>query len=247
MSDYTIIYGVHAVMALVRNQPKRIKLLYLQEGRGDARVQELHEKAKSAGVKQQSISKTQLDKMTDHAVHQGVVAQIENLPSYHEADLSQLLDNLSKPAFLLILDNVQDPHNLGACLRTANAAGVDAVIIPKDKSASLTATVQKVASGAAEVTPLITVTNLARTLEELKERGIWLYGTSDAASQSLYETDLKGAMAWVLGAEGTGMRRLTRDSCDVLVSIPMFGTVSSLNVSVAAGVCLFEAVRQRNG
>lgn len=245
MPDLSILYGIHAVLALVQAQPQRIKLILIQGGRSDARVQELVTLAKQLQIKVQLQSKNQLDHLTGQAAHQGVVAQVISQMHYSEADLSQLLDKLTSPAFLLVLDGVQDPHNLGACLRTANAAGVNAVIIPKDKSASLTPTVQKVASGAAEVTPLISVTNLARVLEELKARGIWLYGTSDQATQSIYETDFRGAMAWVLGAEGSGLRRLTRDTCDFLLNIPMLGSVSSLNVSVAAGVCLFETVRQK--
>ena len=174
-----------------------------------------------------------------------MVAEYQRMQEYNENDLYDLLDQLEDTPFLLVLDGVTDPHNLGACLRTADAAGIQAVIAPKDNAAGLTPTARKVASGAAETVPFIPVTNLARTLDNLKERGIWLTGTSDKASQNLYQADLKGPMALVMGAEGAGIRRLTEERCDFLVSIPMQGQVSSLNVSVATGVCLYEALRQR--
>lgn len=240
------IYGLHAVEAIIRHQPRRIRVCYVQHGREDARTQALLQLAEQQSIRIERVARTYLDQLTEHAVHQGWVAQVTDVVSqYDEADLERLLDALTMPPLLLVLDNVQDPHNLGACIRTANAAGAQAVIIPKDKSATLTAAAQKAASGAAATTPLVTVTNLARSLRALKERGIWLYGTCDRATTTLYEADVSGPAAWVLGAEGSGMRRLTRDHCDLLLRIPLHGTVSSLNVAVAAGVCLFESVRQR--
>ena len=187
-----------------------------------------------------------LDRLVQNGNHQGVIAYCKSASTYSEGDLKELLADLKEPAFLLILDGVQDPHNLGACFRSADAAGVHAIIAPKDRSVGLTASVSKVASGAAETVPFVQVTNLARTLEMLKEMGIWIYGAAGEAEQSLFKTDLKGSIALVLGSEGEGLRRLTRDTCDVLVKIPMHGSVSSLNVSAAAAVFLFEAVRQRS-
>lgn len=239
------IYGLHPIVALLRDAPERIKQLFVQAERQDARLQEILMLAKQAKIPVQNTSRASLNQLAAGGLHQGVVAHLASGSRYSERDLFQLLDTLQEPPFLLVLDGVQDPHNLGACLRSANAAGVHAVIVPKDKSVSLTPAVYKAASGAADVTPLFSVTNLARTLGELKERGIWIYGASDSAEKSLYSTDLRGALACVLGAEGEGLRHLTRETCDLLFSIPMAGSVSSLNVSVAAGVCLFEAVRQR--
>jgi 23S rRNA (guanosine2251-2'-O)-methyltransferase len=184
-----------------------------------------------------------LDGMTHHARHQGVAARVEAMPLARHID--DVLDALSEPALLLVLDGITDPHNLGACLRVADAMGVHAVLAPKDRAVGINATVSKVASGAAETVPYITVTNLARTLRELKERNVWLYGADAAGEQDLYSTKLSGSLAWVLGAEGEGLRRLTRENCDVLVRIPMLGSVESLNVSVSAGICLAEARRQR--
>ncbi len=186
-----------------------------------------------------------MDRLTDEANHQGVVAFCAKTHVYSEAELKQLLQELDKPPFLLVLDGVQDPHNLGACFRSADAAGVHAIIAPKDKSVGITPVVSKVACGAAETVPFVQVTNLARTLEDLKEMGIWIYGAAGEAEKTVYQTDLAGAVAIVLGAEGDGLRRLTRDTCDGLVKIPMLGSVSSLNVSVATGILLFEVVRQR--
>jgi 23S rRNA (guanosine2251-2'-O)-methyltransferase len=239
------IYGLHTIATLLKQSPDKIKQLFLQGGTSAARFKEILLLANAVNIKVQTTSRDALDQLADGGVHQGVVAQIVHTTHYTEADLPQLLDTLTEPPLLLILDGIQDPHNLGACLRSANAAGAHAVIIPKDKSATLTPVAYKAASGAADVTPLIPVTNLARILNQLKERGIWIYGASDAAPNNLYAADLKGAIAWVLGAEGEGLRRLTRETCDALFSIPMQGTVSSLNVSVATGICLFEAVRQR--
>ncbi len=246
MSKQNHIYGSHAISALLRETPERIKQLFVQAGKPEARLKEIMAQAAAAHIKVQAASKDTLDQLAENGVHQGVVAYLVTKQKYTEAELPELLDGLSEPPFLLVLDGVQDPHNLGACLRSANAAGVHAVIVPKDKAASLTAVVYKAASGAADVIPFIPVTNLVRTLNQLKERGIWVYGATDAASKNIYDADLKGAIAWVLGAEGEGLRRLTRETCDALFSIPMHGMVSSLNVSVATGVCLFEAVRQRS-
>jgi 23S rRNA (guanosine2251-2'-O)-methyltransferase len=202
--------------------------------------------AKNKKIRIELLSRQALDKLTQNANHQGAVAFFEKSKQYTEKDLDSILDHLSEPAFLLILDGIQDPHNLGACLRSADAAGVHAVLAPKDKSVGLTPAVCKVASGAAESIPFIQVTNLARTLRELKEKNVWIYGAAAEASQTLYQADLKGSIAIVLGAEGSGLRRLTREHCDVLLNVPMAGSVSSLNVSVATGIFLFEAVRQRS-
>lgn len=251
MSEKNIIFGLHAVEALILQHPERIIQLSLLQDRADKKIERLIDLVNSKNInlpqhiKIQFVSRQALDKLTHAANHQGAVALCEKSKQYSEKDLDNLLDQLTKPAFLLILDGIQDPHNLGACLRSADAAGVHAVLAPKDKSVGLTPTVSKVASGAAESVPFIQVTNLARTLCDLKERNIWIYGAAAEASQTLYQADLKGSIAIVLGAEGTGLRRLTRDHCDFLLTIPMAGSVSSLNVSVATGVFLFEAVRQR--
>ena len=218
--------------------------LLVQNGRNDKRVGAIRELAQKQGVAIEELSKQEMDQRFD-GNHQGVAASADSrLRS--EKDLQSILAALDHEPLLLVLDGVTDPHNLGACLRTADAAGVDAVIVPKDKSAPLNATVRKVASGAAETVNFITVTNLARCLKSLQQRGIWVVGTADESEKSIYEQDLTGAIALVMGSEGSGLRRLTRDSCDFLVSIPMAGELSSLNVSVAAGVCLYEARRQKS-
>jgi 23S rRNA (guanosine2251-2'-O)-methyltransferase len=201
--------------------------------------------ARAAGVPVEETTGDSLDRAAGHDHHQGVVARCRAAPERTEAELPAFLKDLPATAFLLVLDGVQDPHNLGACLRSADAAGVQAVIVPRDNSAPLTPAVRKVASGAAETVPLFRVANLARVLETLKSAGVWLVGAAGEAERDLYDIDLRGPLALVLGAEGTGLRRLTRDLCDHLARIPMTGSVGSLNVSVAAGVCLFEAVRQR--
>ena len=244
MSNNDVVYGLHAVQSLFAKSPERALELLVQKGRTDKRVNELVDLAREQGVAVRFVERSRLDAKTD-GVHQGIMARVSAARVYREEDLEDLLDALDGPPFLLILDGVTDPHNLGACLRTADAAGVHAVIVPKDKSASLNATASKVACGAAESVPLVQVTNLARTMEWLKDRGIWMTGTAGESSANIYQSDLKGSLALVMGAEGKGMRRLTRDLCDTLVFIPMAGSVSSLNVSVATGVCLFEAVRQR--
>lgn len=244
MSQLEKIYGLHAVEALLRHHPKRVKQVWLAEGRGDPRVQVLIELAALARVSVGQCERREMDAWVE-GVHQGVVADVSPSQVWGEAMLDELLDRAEVPPLLLVLDGVTDPHNLGACLRTADAAGALAVIVPKDKSATLNATVRKVACGAAEVIPLVAVTNLARTLEKLQQKGLWVVGTAGEAEQSLYAQDLTGPIVLVMGAEGRGMRRLTREHCDYLVRLPMAGSVSSLNVSVATGVCLFEALRQR--
>lgn len=244
MSDLERIYGLHAVEALLRHHPKRVKQIWLAEGRGDPRVQALLQLAGQAKVRVGQCERREMDAWVE-GVHQGVIAEVSPSQVWGDAMLDELLDRTEEPPLLLVLDGVTDPHNLGACMRTADAAGALAVIIPKDKSATLNATVRKVACGAAEVMPLVAVTNLARTLEKLQQRGLWVVGTAGEAEQELYDQDLSGPTVLVMGAEGKGMRRLTREHCDFLVRLPMAGSVSSLNVSVATGVCLFEAQRQR--
>lgn len=241
-----ITFGIHAISTLLNRDPARVRRLLVLQGRRDKRLQALLDQAEQAGVPVTAVAKAKLDELAQ-GVHQGVVAETTPLQAGNEKDLEALLESLQGPALLLVLDGVTDPHNLGACLRTADAAGVQAVIAPKDKSAPLNATAVKVACGAAEVIPYIQVTNLARTLQLLQQYGIWITGTAGEASHDIYEADLEGSMALVMGAEGKGMRRLTRENCDQLVRIPMAGEVSSLNVSVATGVCLFEIVRRRKG
>ncbi|HWV08340.1 MAG TPA: 23S rRNA (guanosine(2251)-2'-O)-methyltransferase RlmB [Pseudomonas sp.] len=244
MSQLEKIFGVHAVEAMLRHHPKRVKQVWLAEGRSDPRVQPLIELATQARVAIGQCERREMDAWVE-GVHQGVVADVSPSQVWGEAMLEELLDRAETPPLLLVLDGVTDPHNLGACLRTADAAGALAVIVTKDKSATLNATVRKVACGAAEVIPLVAVTNLARSLEKLQQRGLWVVGTAGEAEQELYDHDLSGPTVLVMGAEGKGMRRLTREHCDYLVKLPMAGSVSSLNVSVATGVCLFEALRQR--
>jgi 23S rRNA (guanosine2251-2'-O)-methyltransferase len=246
-SKRNYVYGLHAVSAALARAPERLLELWLAQPRDDARARELKQLAETAGVHVHSVAPDALGKLVGDVVHQGVVAAIRPLKPWDEHDLSDGLGRLKGEVLLLVLDGVTDPHNLGACLRTADAAGAYAVIIPKDRSATVDGVVRKVAAGAAEFIPVATVTNLARTLESLKERGIWVVGTDGEAPQSLYKADLKRPLALVLGAEGSGMRRLTREKCDFLVHIPMAGHMESLNVSVAAGVVLFEAFRQRAG
>lgn len=243
MSNKKMIHGFHAVNARLWQNPKSVLEVFLAGGRQDARAQAVLEKAGSEQVKAHIVDKARLDSMTGNARHQGVVAVIDANQNF--VTLDDVLENLTEPPLLLILDGVTDPHNLGACLRVADAMGAHAVIAPKDRSATLNATVSKVACGAAEVVPYITVTNLSRTLRDLKDAGVWIAGTTMEADSDLYHFDASGPLAWVMGAEGEGMRRLTREHCDVLVSIPMFGTVESLNVSVSSGMVLSESRRQR--
>lgn len=239
-------YGIHAVDAILRRSPERIISLSIQADRNDKRIQGLLSLAQNQGVAIDRVTKSNLDEMVSER-HQGVVAIIKPRQAdggVSERDLSSYLKGIDCP-LVLVLDGVTDPHNLGACLRSADAAGVAAVIVPKDNSAELNAVARKVASGAADVIPLVRVTNLARTLRSLKELGIWIVGTTGEADTLVYDQDLSIPTALVMGAEGPGMRRLTTEACDFLVKLPMAGDVSSLNVSVATGICLFEAVRQR--
>ena len=243
MSASRLIYGFHAVTAKLRHDPGAIKEIVIDAARHDARARDLLKHAELQGVRVIAADGKRLDGMLPGARHQGVVARVEG--GRQVAHLDDVLDTLEEPAFLLVLDGVTDPRNLGACLRVADAAGVHAVIAPKDRAVGLTEVAVKTASGAAESVPYVMVTNLARTLRELKERDIRVIGTAGEATEDLYQASWPQATAWVLGAEGEGMRRLTRETCDQLVRIPMHGTVESLNVSVAAGVCLFEARRRR--
>ncbi len=244
MSKQSLIFGIHAVQALLTKKPERVIQIITSE-RQDQKIQTIIELAKNNRIETLHSTRESLDQKTQEGNHQGIVALCHPPKHYTENDLIPLLDNLTTPPLLLILDGIQDPHNLGACLRSADAAGVTAVIAPKDKSVGLTPVAMKVASGAAETVPFIQVTNLARTLRFLKEQNIWIFGAAGDAPKTLYQSDLTVPVAFVLGAEGAGMRRLTREHCDILLNIPMQGSVSSLNVSVATGVFLFEAIRQR--
>lgn len=240
-----LIGGWHAVAAVLATDAGRVQRLLLASNRQDQRAEALTQQAGAAGVRIDRVAAAELDKLAPQLRHQGVLAEVAPQDARGEGFLDELLAAVEVP-LLLVLDGVTDPHNLGACLRSADAAGVHAVIVPRDKACGLNATVRKVACGAAETIPLVQVTNLARCLRQLRDQGIWLVGTSDQAKQSLYQQDLTGPRALVMGAEGRGLRRLTAEQCDWLVALPMAGSVSSLNVSVAVGVCLFEAVRQRN-
>ena len=237
-----VVFGFHAVLSRLRADPASVVEIFLDETRNDARGKDLVALAERAGVRLMRVPTKRLDGFYGGGRHQGVVArvQIKDLST----SLDEILEKAANP-LLLVLDGVTDPHNLGACLRVANAAGAHAVVAPKDRAAGISPAVSKVASGAAESTPYLMVTNLARTLAEIKERNIWVVGADERAERTLYDADLPESIAWVLGAEGEGMRRLTRESCDLLVRIPMQGDVESLNVSVSAGVCLFESVRRR--
>jgi len=238
-----IVYGWHVVAALLSNRPDAVKRIVIGAQRQDQRFLKLKELAPSFAFEFKTAK--ELDAWLPDVVHQGVIAYVLPARGLNENELMDMLDGLSRPAFLLVLDGVTDPHNLGACLRTADAAGVDAVIIPKDRAASLSAIVRKVSAGASETVKLVAVTNLARCLGELRSRGIWVVGTTGESERSLYASDLTGALAIVMGAEGKGMRRLTQENCDFCVNLPMHGSVESLNVSVATGIMLYEAKRQR--
>ena len=243
MSEAKIVYGFHAVTGRLRQNAASVKEIFLDQSRGDRRAKDLAQQAQARGVRVMLVDGARLDGITRHARHQGVAASVE--PVQLARDLDEILDTLAEPALLLILDGITDPHNLGACLRVADAMGVHAVVVPKDRAAGITPVVEKVASGAAETVPFIAVTNLARAMRGLKERGVWLIGADRDAERDLYSIELGGPLAWVLGAEGEGMRRLTRENCDELARIPMLGAVESLNVSVSAGICLAETRRQR--
>ncbi|RCS59597.1 23S rRNA (guanosine(2251)-2'-O)-methyltransferase RlmB [Parvibium lacunae] len=241
-----ILFGFHAVTARLRQSASSIEEICYDNSRRDQRMQSFIEQAAAAKVKLVAVDSARLEQLAAGQRHQGLIARVQPLVlAQHLDDLLEDLEQQQETPFLLILDGVTDPHNLGACLRVADAAGVHAVIAPKDRAVGLNATVHKVASGAADSVPYFMVTNLARTLRTLQARGIWVIGTAGEATQTLYQTALTGPLALVLGAEGEGLRRLTRETCDALIQIPMQGTVESLNVSVASGICLFEACRQR--
>jgi 23S rRNA (guanosine2251-2'-O)-methyltransferase len=239
-----VIFGFHTVLARLRADPKSVLEVFLDESRKDARAKDFAAAVQSLGARLMRVSASRLDGMAGGGRHQGVAARVE--VNTQKQTLEELLEVLKTPPLLLVLDGITDPHNLGACLRVANAAGANAVVAPKDHAAGINATVSKVASGAAEITPYFMVTNLARTLADLKDRNIWVVGSDANAKEDLFSVkELPNSIAWVMGAEGAGMRRLTRESCDLLVRIPMQGQVESLNASVAAGICLFESVRRR--
>lgn len=243
-----LVFGIHAVNELIKRSPERFIELWLLKGRDDDRLMPIINLARKYGIPAQLVNRKVLDDKSDGEQHQGVVARVKQGKTYTENDLEDIVIQAEKsgtPPFILILDGVTDPHNLGACLRNADAAGVQAIVVPKDNAARITATVRKVAVGAAETVPLVQVTNLARSMKQLQQMGVWIIGTAGETDISLYDVKLSGPMALVMGAEGKGMRRLTREHCDQLVKLPMAGSVSSLNVSVATGICLFEIVRQR--
>ncbi len=246
-SPANLLIGIHSVESALSNMPDQVRVIRIAEECHNPRVRKLTSLARELGIPVATEPRALLERRSEGQRHQDIIAEFaaENLLT--EKDLDRVLEAIDGPALLLVLDGVQDPHNLGACLRTAEAAGVHAVILPRDRSAGLTPVARRAASGAAEVLPILIVTNLARILRQLKEKGVWLLGTSDQAEQSLYEAGLSGPMALVMGNEEKGMRRLTSELCDFLVRIPMHGSVSSLNVSVATGVCLFEMIRQRGG
>lgn len=245
LSDLAPIAGIHSVRAALRHGREAVWEVWLERRRHDRRLGEVAELAREAGVRIRQVGREELDREARGVNHQGVLGWVRTPVARSEQDLFMILENLSGPPLLLILDEVQDPHNLGACLRTADAAGVNAVIAPRDNAVGLTPTVWKVASGAAETVPYVQVTNLARALDSLKERGVWMIGTAGDAKADLFATDLTGPIGLAMGGEGKGLRRLTRERCDLLVRLPMLGKVESLNVSVATGVCLYEALRQR--
>jgi len=242
-----LIFGIHSVEAALTHDPGNVLELYIEADSHNARLKELSERAREAGVKPHARPREALDRMTGGARHQGAVARYRAPPPRGEDELYSLVEKAQEDTLLLVLDGVTDPHNLGACLRSAEAAGVTAVVVPKDKAAGITPTVRRASAGAADRIAFFAVTNLARTLKALKERGVWLVGLDSSADRDVYAQDLTGAAAIVMGSEGEGMRRLTREACDFLVRIPMRGDVESLNVSVATGVVLFEALRQRAG
>lgn len=238
--------GVHAVLAALKTNPDHVEEIWISDTRGDKRIAAVQDAARAEHVKIHKSPRAALDRLADGVKHQGVVARVRAAPVRKERDLETFLANLPSLPLLLVLDGVQDPHNLGACLRSADAAGAHAVIVPREHSAPLSAVARRAASGAAETIPVFQVVNLARTLRELKQAGLWLAGASQEVDTDIFHADLRRPLALVLGGEGKGLRRLTQEECDMLVRIPMAGSVESLNVSVAAGICLFEAVRQRS-
>lgn len=242
----TKLFGVHAVQAALDYSPKKIDKAWIDAQRQDKRLMQVIDDLLSLGIEPEKTDRKKLDRFAEGKNHQGIVIEVEMPAELSESDLKQAVETLSSTALLLVLDNVQDPHNLGACLRTADATGVQGVIITKDNATGITPTVCKVASGAAETVPVYQVTNLSRTLRWLKDQGIWIMGADGAAAQAVYQADLTMPLAVVVGAEGKGIRRLTREQCDFLVKLPMLGQVESLNLSVATGVLLYEAVRQRS-
>jgi 23S rRNA (guanosine2251-2'-O)-methyltransferase len=242
MNPSRLLFGFHAVTARLRIRPDSVQALYVMAARHDARMRDLVTRAETAGIKIHAADEARLSELAGHARHQGVVAMID--AALPHVTLDDILESPSEPLLLLVLDGVTDPHNLGACLRSADAFGVQAVVVPKDRAVGVNATVAKAASGAADAVPVIAVTNLARALRDLKSRGVWIVG-ADVGGESLFDADLTGPLAWVLGAEGSGLRRLTRESCDRIVGVPLQGAVESLNVSVAAGICLYATRRAR--
>ncbi|MGR8999249.1 MAG: 23S rRNA (guanosine(2251)-2'-O)-methyltransferase RlmB [Gammaproteobacteria bacterium] len=241
----TKLFGLHSVQAALDYSPKKIHKAWVDSGRQDKRLGQAIDDLLALGIEPEKVDRKRLDRLADGSNHQGIVIEVEMPGELSESILKTVVENLSETALFLVLDNVQDPHNLGACLRTADAAGVHGVIITKDNATGITPTVCKVASGAAETVPVYQVTNLSRTLRWLKGEGLWIMGAAGETAQTVYKTDFTVPMALVIGAEGKGLRRLTREQCDVLVSVPMLGQVDSLNLSVATGVLLYEAVRQR--
>ena len=239
------LFGLHSVQAALDYSPKKIHKAWVDSGRQDKRLGQAVDDLLALGIEPEKVDRKRLDRLADNNNHQGIVIEVEMPGELSESDLKTAVENLSETALFLVLDNVQDPHNLGACLRTADATGVHGVIITKDNATGITPTVCKVASGAAETVPVYQVTNLSRTLRWLKGEGLWIMGAAGETAQSVYKTDFTVPMALVVGAEGKGLRRLTKEQCDVLVSVPMLGQVDSLNLSVATGVLLYEAVRQR--
>ena len=244
MSSTRTLHGFHAVTARVRHRPDSVRAIYIAPARHDARAREFVARAEAAGCAIHAADEDRLTQMAGTTRHQGIVAIVD--ATVPHATLDDVFESLAEPALLLVLDGVTDPHNLGACLRNADAFGAHAVIVPKDRAVGVNATVAKAASGAADTVPVVSVTNLARTLRELKDRGVWILG-ADAGGESLFDADVSGPVAWVLGAEGAGLRRLTRDLCDRIVGIPLAGAVESLNVAVACGICLYTSRRVRAG
>lgn len=243
--SHDLLIGIHAVEAALDHDVSNLVELYVENGSQNARVKALAERARELGVKPHARDRAALDRMTGGARHQGVVARYKAPAALAETDLAALVEKAGRDALLLVLDGVTDPHNFGACLRSSEAAGVTAVVVPKDRAVGVTPTVRRASAGAADRVPIVAATNLARTLNSIKDAGVWLVGLDGDATQSVYDIDLKGPIALVLGGEGEGMRRLTREACDFVAKIPMRGDVESLNVSVSTGIVLFEALRQR--